>query len=185
MVDLKRCWNPFCTNGACDGTHHTGMAGEHWDEPAPVKASNNARVLATVKHRADTRRDWQVVNPALNMPHPDVLRPLASLLNYLHADQPAGHYQLWADQTLEIEGVWHQGQQSFMVIDELFHQDAEAGHDFEAGAGDPELCDVCSEPSGARIHTMLADEDAAQAEQDRQIALAEERSDSMEYGLDA
>jgi hypothetical protein len=160
MVDLKRCWNPFCTNGVCDGMHHTGMAGERWTEPlnadnAPAAMKNGTRVLATVKCRTDTRCDWRIVNPALNMPHPDVLLPLASLTHWLTQEsRPAGHYQLWSGEGLEVAGMWDGT--LFMTVEDQDELDRDR-----------------------------ADEEAAQAEQDRQIVLAEEQSDSMEYGLDA
>lgn len=162
MTQLKRCWNPLCVNGACDGIHHTGMAGEHWDESltadkAPIAMPNGTLVLATVKYRGDTRRDWQIINPALRMPHPDVLLPLESLTRWLiQESQPAGLYQLWSADGLEVEGRWHDELSDFVTPED------QADRDDEREA-----------------------EEAAMAELDHQIALAEEQSDSIEYGLNA
>lgn len=160
MVELKRCWNPFCTNGVCDGMHHTGMTGEHWTEPlnadnAPAAMRNGTRVLATVKYRADTRRDWQAVNLALNMPHPDVLLPLASLTHWLtQENRPAGHYQLWSGEELEVAGVWNGT--LFTTVEDQDELDR-----------DRALKEICT--------TFGVPENVVGGEQ----------SDPMEYGLDA
>lgn len=164
MTVALTCWSPFCTNGRCDGVHHTGMGGDHWDEPLTAANAvgampNGTRVLATVQYRTEPAGDWKIVSPALNVPHPNVELPLASLLNYLYEGQPIGQYQLWINSVLKIEGIWTQSEQLFIKFDEQADIDEDAA--------------------------LADDQDAAMADEERWIALGEEQSDSIEYGLDA